>query len=204
MALWVAALDDGLGIRSCIPTIEDGRCYKSETCKVPKLKFEGRMMPFTLKFCKDPFEIAIHFHRFDLPWWAKVDLQPVVIGFKNNDDHGMTTVRTRTTITAKVKWFNIPYIKAKFYVDGMMRQDCRKPENDWLKRVSYNLKAPDKQYTSNFYKLKMRVEIKQKKWKWRWFRYRWRCISCEDIFSESRSYGSGHKSCEEDMERFRG
>ena len=199
MPEWLAALDDSIDIQSCFPTIKDGRCYKSKTCRLPTMKFDGKMLPFVLKFCKNPYQIGIHFLRFDVPWWAKVDLEPFIITFQNQKSDGVYTIKSSTTIKARVKFFNISFLKASLYVDGILRYDCTKPKNDWRKRVGYNLKAPNRQYTSIFYKLKIRIEVKKRKWKW--FRLYWKCKRCDDVVNESGSYGNGPPTCAADMER---
>jgi len=201
MPEWVAVLEDSLRLySSCLPTRKVGRCYNSGTCRLPKLKVDGRMVPFTLQFCKDPYQIIMHFQRFKLPWWAKVGLKPVIVNFKHHDNDGVFTISSATTITASVRFFRLRFLKASFYVDGILRYDCTKPKNDWKKRVAYNLKAPNKQYTSVFYKLKMRIEIKRKSFSW--FRFKWKCRKCEDIVNESGSYDIGHPSCAADMKRY--
>jgi len=200
MPEWVAVLDNNIHlVEKCLPTIKSGRCYTSKTCRVPGLKFDGRMIPLLLKFCKDPFQIVIHFLSLKIPWWAKVDLKPVIINFRHHDSDGVFTITSSTTITARVKFIRLRVARARFYVDGLLRYDCTKPRNDWKKRVAYNFKAPNKQYTSIFYKLKMRIEIKTKCFCG--FKFKWKCRKCEDIVNESGTLGNGPRSCAADMQR---
>jgi len=200
MPEWVAVLDDSMHLlHNCLPTIKSGRCYHSRVCKVPELKLDGRMLPFRLKFCKKPYQIVIEFLRFKIPWWAKVDLKPVIINFSHQSHDGVFTIHSRTTIKARVRLIRLRILKASFYVDGILRYDCTKPRHDWRKRVAYNLKAPNKQYTSIFYKLRMRIEIKRKSFSW--FRFKWKCKKCKDIVNKSGSFGSGRPSCVADMQR---
>jgi len=200
MPEWVAVLEDSIRLySSCLPIKKEGRCYKSRTCRLPKMKVGGRMVPFTLQFCKDPYQIVLNFLPFKLPWWVKVGLKPVIITFKHHNNDGVYTIKSATTITARVKLIRFRVGKASFYVDGILRYDCTKPKNDWRKRVAYNLRAPNKQYTSVFYKLKMRIEIKRKSFSW--FRFKWKCRKCKDIINESGSFDVGHPSCAADMKR---
>merc|ERR1719427_1725022 len=112
----------------------------------------------------------------------------------------MVTVNADKTLTVRVRLINLGAVQARFIVDGLMRYDCTKPIGDqnWMKRVSYNLRAPNQQYDSCFYKLKMRIEIKTR----RWLFFGWKCKRCEDLINESGSCGESQPSCAEDMERY--
>jgi len=201
MAEWLAVLDDSINIMLCFPTIKDGpSCYKSRTCKLPQLKFGGKMLPFILRFCKDPYKIGIHFLRFKLPWYVKVKLEPLIIEFKNDENDGVFSIKSYTKMYARLALFGTRLASASLSIDGILRYDCTKPTNDWMTRVRYNLKAPNRKYTSVFYKLKIRIEVKKRRW--RWFSLSWRCIRCEDVVNESGSYGEGRASCAADMRRY--
>merc|ERR1719204_566201 len=97
--------------------------------------------------------------------------------FNNNKNDGIFTIHSDTTMTVRVKLINLGAVKATMLVDGFLRYDCTKPEGDhnWLKRAKYNLKAPNKQYRSIFYNLKIRMEIKKRKWIF----FGWKCKRCE-------------------------
>jgi len=204
MAEWVAVLDDSMHLfRKCLLTYTWGRCHQSKTCRVPELKFDGRMLPLILEVCEDPYQIIIRFLPFKIPWWAKVDMKPVIINFRHHESDGVFTIHSRTTITASVMYVRSRFYRGRFYIDGMLRYDCTKPRNHWndrKKRVAYNMKAPNQQYTSIFYKLKMRIEIKQLK-SYSMFRQEWKCERCRDIVNESGSFDSGRLSCAADMRR---
>jgi len=203
MAEWLAVLDDSINIMLCFPTIKDGpNCYKSRTCRLPQLKFDGRMLPFILRFCKDPYQIGIHFLRFKLPWYMKVKLKPLIVTFRNDENDGIFTIKSHTKMYARLILFGTRLLSASLSIDGILRYDCTKPTNDWRKRVLYNLKAPNRKYTSVFYKLKIRIEVKKRRW--RWFSLSWRCMRCEDVVNESGSYGEGPASCAADMRRHHG
>jgi hypothetical protein len=205
MPEWLAALDDSIHVlSSCLPTVKDGRCYKSGKCSLPELEVDGKVLPFVLKLCKKPYQIQIHFFRPDLPWWAKADIRPIVISFNNNENDGVYTIKSHTTYKLKVKWINFGVAKGTLIIDRILRYDCTKPRGDeWkslMKRVNYNRMAPDEKYTSIFYKLKIRIELKKKRFNW--FRFNYRCKRCEDLVNESGSYGSGPPSCKADLDEY--
>jgi hypothetical protein len=202
MPQWLAVLDDSIGILSCLPTIKDGRCYKSEVCRLPKVKFGGKMMPFILKVCKYPYQIVIDFLRVDTRWYEKVNLKPIIINFNRKKEDGVLTVHSYTHMKKRIRWINYGKRTFEFFVDGMLRYDCTKPSgaHNWLKRAKLNLKAPNKKYTSIFYKLKIRIQIKKKKFNW--FRFNYHCVRCEDVVNESGSFGHGPPSCAADMRRY--
>jgi len=185
MAEWLALLADSIDVLSCPPTIPDGRCYKSETCRLPKLKFDKRMLPFVLKICRDPWLIGIYFLPLDLPWWAKVDLKPIIVDF-NKINNGISTIKSDTTIKAKVLAFTTH--KGSLKVNGVLRYDCTKPARNRKKPVYNNLKAPSRKDVKLFYRLKIRIEVK--KWKFKWFKSGFKCIRCEDLINISGNYGS--------------
>merc|ERR1712121_142582 len=83
-----------------------------------------------------------------------------------------------------------------------IRYDCTKPKGagNFIKRALYNLKAPNGQYTSMFYKLKIRMEIKTKSFKR--FKFNYKCMKCEDIVNKSGTFGKGPTSCANDMWRY--
>jgi len=199
----VAALDDVfLVLHNCIPNIKDGRCYKSRTCRSPKLQYGRRMISFIIKICKSPYQIRVEPRYFKLPYWpwVTVNLRPVIVNFNLHDSDGILTVKSNTNMDAKIlSIFRVA--TARLYIDGILRYDCTKPKHNWRQRVSYNLKAPNRQYTSNFYKLKVRIEVKTRRWKW--FRFYWKCKVCKDLVNESGSFGKGPQSCSADMDRYR-
>jgi len=199
---WLAVLDDSINILSCLPTIKEGNCYKSKPCRLPDLKFDGKMLPFILKICKDPYLIVLDFLPLDVPWWAKVSLHPFIITFNDNNKDGVFTIKSHTTVKAMVRYVNFGIYKASLFIDGILRYDCTKPTgaNSWMKRVNYNLKAPNNQYTSLFYKIKIRIELKKKRFNW--FKFDYKCKRCEDLVNEYGTYGGGNPSCADDMERY--
>ncbi|XP_057295770.1 uncharacterized protein LOC130624215 [Hydractinia symbiolongicarpus] len=199
---WMTILDDSVGLLSCLPTIKEGRCYKSKKCQLPKLKFGGRMLSFVLSICKNPWQIIINFFPFRLPWYAKLNMQPFIINIDSNEKNGIFTVKSNTQMKAKIRYVNFGVAKASLGIDGLIRYDCTKPhgKRNWMQRVQYNLKAPNAQYTKMFYKLKIRMEIKKKRFNW--FKFDYKCVRCENIINKSGSFGSGRPSCEKDMSRY--
>jgi len=195
----LAVLDKTIHILSCLPIIRDGNCYKSGICQLPDFKIRNKMVPFVLKICKDPYRIVIDIQSLHLPWWATVSLQPIIMTFNNNKNDGVFTVTAKRTMTVRVKLINLGVRKGTITVDGIVRYDCTKPAgaHNWQNRVQYNLKAPNKQYTSMFYSLRIRIEIRKRKY----FFLGWKCEDCKDLVNESGSYGAGKKSCIEDMQR---
>jgi len=198
----LAMLEDTIDILSCLPIIKDGRCLKSNTCTSPKLKIDGIMIPFILKLCEDPYQIVINFLPFEVPG-VRLDLNPIIITLHKLESQGAITITSSTTISKRARFFRIKNYKVSFYVAGMVRYDCTKPKNDWGLRVAWNLKAPNGQWTSIFYNLKIRIEVKRLKWKWKLFRFHWECTNCKDLVNESGSFGGGHPSCEADMRQYR-
>jgi len=198
---WIAVLDDSVDILSCIPTIKQGSCYKSKACQLPKLKFDGKMLPFVLSICKEPWKIIIEFLPFDLPWYAKLNMKPFIINIDNNEKNGVFSIKSNTAIKARIRYINFGVAKAYLSTNGMIRYDCTKPRglNNWLKRARYNLQAPNGQYTSMFYKLKIRMEIKVKKFNW--FKFNYECKRCEDLVNKSGTFGLGPPSCANDMQK---
>merc|ERR1719427_1051292 len=195
-------LDDSIDILSCLPTIKDGRCYKSRTCRVPQVKFDGKMMPFTLKVCKDPYQIVIYFHYDDTRWYEEVDMKPFVINFNHDKDVGTVSVKSSTSFKKKIKWINYGTRVFTFIIDGEVRYDCTKPSGaeNWETRGRLNLGAPNKAYTSLWYKFKIRIEIKKKRFNW--FKFDYHCVRCEDVVNESGTIGFGHQSCAADVARY--
>jgi len=202
MPEWIAVLEDSIHIHSCLPTIKEGRCYKSRTCRLPELKFDGQMLPFVLKFCKDPYEVGIHFVRYRLQWWAKMKLHPIIIRFNHNDRDGVLTVRSRTTWKKRVRWISYGTHKVTFSIDGVLRYDCTKPKgkHNTRTRVEWNRKAPGKQYGSHYYKLKIRIEVKKKRFNW--FRFNYKCKRCEDVVNEVGTIGVGPRSCAAEVHKW--
>lgn len=199
---WLAVLDDSTGIFNCFPSIKEGRCYKSRQCRLPKLKFDGKLLPFVLKLCKDPWQIIIDFLPLDLPWYAKVELRPFVINIINNDRHGIFRIKSDTTIKAKVRYINLGVYKASLSINGVLRYDCTKPRGggNWMQRARYNKEAPAGANASGFYKLKIRMEIKKKRFNW--FKFNYTCKRCEDLVNKSGRLGSPNGSCQRDNNRY--
>jgi len=200
MPEWLAMLDDSIDILSCLPTIKDGRCYKSRTCRLAQVKFDGKSVPFTLKVCKDPYQIIIYFHYDDTRWYEEVDMKPFVINFNHDKDVGTLSVKSSTSIKKKIKWIGYGTRVFTLIINGEVRYDCTKPSGaeNWETRVKYNLKSPSKAYSSSlWYKFKIRIEIKKKRFNW--FKFDYHCVRCEDVVNESGTIGIGHRSCAADM-----
>jgi hypothetical protein len=196
---WIVALDDGLNILSCLPTIKHGRCLKSRTCRLPRVKIFGENVPFILKICRHPYQIVLEFLSIRKRWYEKVKLHPLIVNFNHNEALGVVTAKSSTTWKKRIKWINYTKRKYSFYIDGMVRYDCTMPigSNNWKRRAISNMKAPRGVPTYLYYKLKIRVEEKKKKW------FRYRCVRCEDVVNVSGSLGKGPPSCAEDVKRSR-
>jgi len=129
-------------------------------------------------------------------------MQPFVINIINNDKSGVFRVKSQTDIKAKVRYINFGVAKASLIIDGMIRYDCSKPAGvwNWMRRAQYNLEAPNNQYTTPFYKLKIRMEVKVKKFNW--FKFNYECKKCEDLVNKSGTFGQSKASCSADMNRY--
>ena len=195
VADWVAVLDDSIGILQCLPTMRQGKCYKSRPCKLPKFRLDGRPIPLLVLICKNPWQIVINFLSLDIPWFAKLDMNSFVININNTAKKGLFTINSDTEIKLKLRYVNIGVAKGSLKIKGLIRYDCTKPRGTfrWKERAIYNLKAPNFQYNKKFYKLRIRLEVKIRRFNW--FKFDYVCKRCQNLVNRVRTFGNGPQFC---------
>lgn len=197
----VAMLHDSIDVLRCTPMINQGNCYKSNPCELPKVKIDHQPIRIILTVCKKPYKMMIDWLPVKIPSWATVDLKPIVIDF-NNGVSGSMSITSDTEMKLKVRHIHIGVAKARFMINAMLRYDCTKPTNDLVVRASENAKAPNGQYNLLYYSLKIRIELKKKKVGWLKFKYV--CVKCEDLINKSGVIGYGPRSCLDEGRKYVG
>ena len=172
-------------IVNCLPTIRDGKCYRSNTCNLPQLKYAGIQIPIITSVCRDPsLTIVIEFDLPKLPWWIQIDVNKIVIPVDHNKVDDVTRIHSHTS--AKLTLFGfLNVFKADLMIDGLVRWNCTKPLFNRNKRIQYNVKAPNEMYNSPFYDVSVRLELKKKDFGC----FCYRCVMCKDLFKRSGVFG---------------